>query len=293
MRISLSQVIAILLAVGVFTGLVFMRSKPVIKEKDKESLENSPLTEEAVLVEARNRLDTSQLKYLTELERHRAEAATISLAKEADVLKLMSQAWNGWQNFMVGGIYAEKVAILMDEAQAWAIAGTTYGIGFRRSKDAKHKTFSAEKAIASFQKAQELAPDEEEHWINEAVMYIDLSQVDRSIMPMTGIRKLQNLDTQFPNNVKVNIALARLSFDVSKDYGKAIPRFEKVLAIYDTAAVDSSVLLEVNYSLSKCYAQQSDTSLAMDHLENCLELTRDSAILAAILSEKKNLEVSN
>lgn len=284
MRISVGQIIALVSVVVIFWGLSRLRSKPFIPEK-----ENTELQGEAILVEARSTLqDTAKTRYLIELERRRAEAATRSIAEEAQVLQLLSQTWNEWQNFVVGGIYAEEVARLLEDAQAWAIAGTTYGIGFRRAKDEKLKIFSAKKAIDAFKQAQNFAPKDVDHRINEAIMYIDRAQVDRSVMPMTGIRKLQALDTLFQNNVKVNLALARLSYEISRDYQKAIPRFRKVLSIADTAVVDTSILLEVNYALSDCYRTQKDTNLAIQFLDNCLSLVneKDTSIANALKQER-------
>ncbi len=89
---------------------------------------------------------------------------------------------------------------------------------------------------------------------------------------MTGAMKMLDLDKQFPNNVKINLHLGRLSLNRTGDIQKAIPRFERIVQIADTAQVDQGVLLEAHYSLVECFQKQNQRDQVLYHYDRCLEL---------------------
>lgn len=251
------------------------------------------LTEEIVLADARNTLDSSQTAWLTYLDQEKAQAATIE--DEAEVLKLISRTWYENGNYLASGYYAKKVAELLQTGEAWSIAGTTYAAAFKTGKENDIKKLAAQKAIEAIGKAKALQPDSLQHRINEGLMYLEWSTVDATVMPMKGVRLLQQLDQEFPNNVRVNMTLGRLSATRSGDLAKAKPRFENVLEIAKTKPVAEELLLEAHYFLIDCYKQEENSEKVLYHYNKMIELSAEQPAVQEQMKRAKQqyLELSN
>jgi len=293
MRFSYSQIIVLCSALIIFLLILSLgRTKPHNKKGGEGTTETTdtlpPLNDEAMLAGAYQMLDSTQLSYLTKLEQEKAKAT--KLEEEILALKLISRTWNEFGNYAAGGYYAEKVAELAPTGDAWGIAGTTFGIAFNREqKDVQFKKYVGHKAVTCFQKAAQLEPDTVAHRINEAIMYVDLSIVDASVMPMTGALKLLELDKDFPNNVNVNLQLGRLSLNMSGDIQKAIPRFERIIAIADSAEVDSGTLVEAHFSLTECYKKLNQKEKVLYHFDQAIALSKEKPSIAVKLQEAKEI----
>jgi len=268
-------------------GLLFLgRTKPTIKKGEEVGSESKiVLTIDAVLTEARTKLDSAQIAWLTDLDQRKAQA--VSLEDEARILKLISRTWNEYEYFLAGGYYAVQVAKLEDDASAWAVAGTTFGIAYNKEQDNAKKKLAAQEAIKAFQQAVKLEPDTVRHWINEAVMFIDLSTVDASTMPMKGVLKLRDLDQKFPNNIAVNMTLGRLSATRTKDLAKAKPRFEKVISIAQSKSVEAKILMEAHYFLIECYQTEKAHEKVIKHYDACITLSDEGSVIRQKLEDAK------
>lgn len=278
---------AALLLLGLMYGMG--RTKP--NHKQGETTEDIPkVTDEGILAEARAKLDSTQRQWLATLEQQRSQAAATDIAQEAEVLKLMSRTWNEWGNFGVGAFYAEQVAQLVPGGEAWAIAGTTYGIAFNRTEDMAARQWAARKAIHAFQEAAKLQPDTLRHQINEAIIWLDLSMVDATVLPMQGVNQLKALDEKYPNNVQINMTLGRLSLMRSGDVEKALPRFLKVLEISQTQPIETELLVEVHYSLADCYQKSGQRDKMLYHFDQCIALSPTEEIRQQFISLKKEAE---
>ncbi|MGH1338092.1 MAG: tetratricopeptide repeat protein [Aureispira sp.] len=243
------------------------------------------LTEEIVLADARNTLDSSQTAWLTYLDQEKAQAATIE--EEAEVLKLISRTWYENGNYLASGYYAKKVAELLQTGDAWSIAGTTYAAAFKTGKENDIKKLAAKKAIEAISNAKAMQPDSLQHRINEGLMYLELSSVDATVMPMKGVRLLQQLDRDFPDNVRVNMTLGRLSATRTKDLAKAKPRFEKVLEIATTRPVSEEILLEAHYFLIDCYKQEENSEKVLYHYSMMIEGSEGQPAVRAQMKRAK------
>lgn len=268
-------------------SLLFLgRTKPSTKKGEEVGSESKiVLTIDAVLTEARTKLDSAQIAWLTDLDQRKAQA--ISLEDEARILKLISRTWNEYEHFLAGGYYAVQVAKLDDKAGAWAVAGTTFGIAYNKEQDNAKKKLAAQEAIKAFQQAVRLEPDTVRHWINEAVMFIDLSTVDASTMPMKGVLKLRDLDQKFPNNIAVNMTLGRLSATRTKDMAKAKPRFEKVISIAQSQSVEAKILMEAHYFLIECYQTEKAHEKVIEHYNACITLSDEGSVIRQKLEDAK------
>lgn len=261
------------------------------QKKGAEEAKEEQVTEEVLLSEARNALDSSQIAWLAELDKQKAQAT--NLEEEGQVLKLLSKTWNEWGNFAAGAVYASEVAKLVPSAESWSIAGTTYGIAFQRSEDVVLKQFAARKAIHAFEQAAAIDPDSIQHQINEALMHVELSSIDATVMPMAGIQKLLSLDKKYPDNVTVSMVLGRLSLMRSGDIEKAIKRFEKVTTIATTEK-DQENLLEANFLLVECYTQLKNTEKVLYHYDQCIALTKsDKPMQDDLIKAKTEFEKNN
>lgn len=249
------------------------------------------LTEEIVLAEARNLLDSAQTVWLADLDKEKAQATTTT--KEAEVLKLISRTWFEYGNYIVSGYYARKVAELLDSGEAWGIAGTTYGMGFKSSSKNDEKILAARQAISALEKAQVLQPDTLQHALNVGLIYLELSAVDATVMPMKGVRMLQDLDKQYPDNVMVNMTLARLSATRSGDLAKAKPRLEKVLAIAEKKPVSDEILLEVSYFLIDCYKAEKNKEKVLFHYDNTIRLSASKPSMQEQMVRAKQNYINN
>lgn len=246
----------------------------------------SVLTEEIVLAEARAELDSSQTAFLTALDQEKAQADNI--AQEAEVLKLISRTWYEYGNYLISGYYAKKVAELLQTGEAWSIAGTTYGAAFSRAQKNDQKKLAAQQSIEALAQASSLEPDSIQHRLNEGLMYIELSTVDASVMPMKGVGMLQALAQEHPDDVRILMTLGRLSANRSGDLAKAKPRFERVLEIAQEEPVERGIQLEAHFFLADVYKQEENTEKVLYHYGKMIELTEDQpAVQGQIVRAKE------
>ncbi|MCP4443666.1 MAG: hypothetical protein GY810_32580 [Aureispira sp.] len=268
----------------------FGRTVPLEKKGEEEATEQQ-MTEEVLLSEARNSLDSAKIAWLSELDKQKSQATT--LEEEGQVLKLISKTWNEWGNFAAGAVYAAEVAKLLPSAESWSITGTTYGIAFQRNEDVVLKKFVARKAIHAFEQAASMEPDTLQHHINEALMHVELSSIDATVGPMIGIQKLLSLDKKFPDNITISMVLGRLSLMRSGDVKKAIKRFEKVITIAD-AQQNREDLLEAHFLLVECYKQLNNSEKVLYHYNQCIVLTEsDKPMQDDLINAKNEFEQKN
>lgn len=69
--------------------------------------------------------------------------------------------------------------------------------------------------------------------------------------------------------------------------GKAVPRFQNIIQIADTAEVDQGVLLEAHYSLVECFKKLENKEKVLYHFDKCITLAEDRPELAAELKRSK------
>jgi len=110
---------------------------------------------------------------------------------------------------------------------------------------------------------------------------------------MKGVRMLQDLDKQYPDNVMVNMTLARLSATRSGDLAKAKPRLEKVLAIAKKKTVSGEVLLEVSYFLIDCYKAENNKEKVLFHYDNTIRLSASKPSMQEQMVRAKQNYINN
>lgn len=146
-------------------------------------------------------------------------------SKDPSVLKQISAAWHNAKHDEIAAWYAEKVADVEKTEDAWSIAGANYYLAIAQNTDKPLRDFCTQKAVNAFQNAVSLNPKKVEHKVNLALCYTENPPQDN---PMKGILLLRELDKENPDNVIVNVQLARLAIKTGQ-FDKAISRLEKVL----------------------------------------------------------------
>ncbi|MDZ4847465.1 MAG: tetratricopeptide repeat protein [Chitinophagales bacterium] len=119
-------------------------------------------------------------------------------------------------------------------------------------------------AIACYEKALELNPDNEDAKISLAVAYLE-GQSE----PMKGVMLLREITDKDPDNITANLILGKYGI-VSGQFDKAVQRFEKVLAV-DSLNADAYLYL------SQAYESLGEKEKAIEMLVKCRSLVRDPA----------------
>lgn len=297
LKLTNSQLTAILGALTLIVALLFLGNTTPNKKKGQEvTAEEAPdmiLSEEILLAEARNTLDSAQITWLADLDKEKAQAEDI--LQEAEVLKLISRTWYEYKNYLLSAYYAKKAAELLQTAEAWAIAGTTYDIAYRQSNKNTEKKLAVKEAIAALQEAKRMEPDTLQHAINEALMFVELSTVDASVMPMKGIMMLRDLDNKYENNVTINMTLGRMSATRTKDMAKAKPRFEKVILIAEKEYVPLHIVAEAYYYLIEYHKSENNKEEAIKLYDKIIELSVDNPTInqSFVTGKQQYLNPSN
>lgn len=193
---------------------------------DQERVENAVQTDiRALLTKATAGLTKDQQHLLGSLQQmlNAAEADSLKIP----ILEELSGKWYGFGRQDIAGHYAEEIAKITNKAEAWSIAGTTYAIGGQQLKDEKQRNYATEHAVAAFENAISVEPDNVSHRVNLAVCYVDNPPEDN---PMKGIQMLLSLDKQHPEAVGVQNTLARFAIKTGQ-FDKAVLRLEKVLSL--------------------------------------------------------------
>jgi thioredoxin-like negative regulator of GroEL len=141
-------------------------------------------------------------------------------------LKLLSSTWHDAGNDEIAAHYAESVADTEKTDAAWSVAGGNFYLAAQKNnaEPELHK-YCLQHAADAFQNAASIKPDKWEYRLNMALCYTENPPQDN---PMKGILLLRDLDKEHPENVSININLARLAIKTGQ-FDKAVARLEKIL----------------------------------------------------------------
>ena len=265
--------IAMLLLVGLYLGV---RKKP-LSHKDIEIArmqEAGKASINDIINHAKSALNETERNAVASLESELNIAGNDTT--RLDVFKQLSSTWYQKQQFAASGFYAEEVAQLENTDSSWSISGVNYALCFTNTDKQNNErvyNFCYEKALTAFENAASIAPENIVHKENLAYCYTqneDFQQV------MQGVKIYLGILEQDSTNVKVLLALGKMSVDRSGDFGKALPRLEKAVQL----APES---FEVNFYLGQTYIGLNRSSEARPYLQRALALTTNAEV-------KKNIE---
>lgn len=224
-----SQIAALVSAIALFLAMYFGCET---KSKDQQSLEKTRVftaqstDAEALIRQAQDRLSAESRNAIGAIE-HELELAQNDSITYTDGLIRLAGAWFNAGEPAISGHYAELVAKRLQTEDAWSKAGTTYAICLQRSEEEKVRSFCTQQAVAAFESAISINPDNLAHRVNLAVVYAENPPKEEV---MRGITMLLELNRQHPENVSVLNNLGRLAIKTGQ-FDKAVQRLERVLEL--------------------------------------------------------------
>lgn len=256
---SKNHFIAIFVSIIIFLGLWlgFDRVPSTQKDIEKSRSLNIEITgEDNILKNAMKQLSADNRAIIEALQQDLEKAATDSTKVEP--YKALASAWYQFQSSAASAIYADKVATILNNVEAWSIAGTTYTLCLQNEKDENLRSFCSKRALAAFEKSLSIDPSNIETRINQALVYVEYPLKDE---PMKGILMLRDLNGKYPDNVAVLNQLARLALQTNQTV-KAIERLEKAISIEPEN--NQTICL-----LAAAYDQAGDTDKASLYNSKC------------------------
>ncbi len=218
----------VLLAVGalLFLGLYYgfdtqpAKHKSIEKQRQLAAVSTDATS---LLIDARAKLGAEDQATVQLLESKVSSAESDSV--KIDLFKTLSGLWYNLDQPAISGHYAEEVAKLEKNEEAWSIAGTTYSICVEREKEEKIKAFCTQQAIQSLENAASLNPTNLQHKVNLALIYVENPPADN---PMKGVLMLTELNEKFPQNPLILTQLGRLAIKTGQ-FEKAVERLQQAL----------------------------------------------------------------
>ena len=204
----------------IFFGLDRKPKTQALVEKSRAA--KSEVTDPAILIaEAKETLKDEQVSYLHVLES--------DLRSNNDdprpYLEKLAAKWFELDFPSISGYFAEEIAKIDNTEDAWSIAGTTFTMALKGEKSKKVRAYCSQHALSAFEKTISLSPDNVNHRINQALVYIDEPAKDN---PMKGIQMLLSLKDKYPENASVLIQLGRLAISTGQ-FDRAIERLKTAL----------------------------------------------------------------
>lgn len=258
-----AQWIVIVLALTLFVVMYFgCDTKPDKHETiEKQRLENVESTSiSTLLMDAKKDITSADMPALMSLEMQLDEAKEDTAKVEA--LKSLSSMWYKLEHPAIAGHYAEEIALLQNNEEAWSIAGTTYSICMQRQATEKVRAFCTDHAVTALENAASLNPENLQHQVNLALVYAENPPPTN---PMKGVLMLVNLNKQFPENVSVLNQLGRLAIKTGQ-LDKAVERLSKAVEVEPNNPM-------ANCLLGKAFEGKGDQTQAATYLAKCEKLT--------------------
>ncbi len=213
-------------------------------------------TREVLEMYAKKELASADLLILENLNKDLERNADLN--KKAEIARKLSAQWYDLGHPAVAGAYAEMVAEWFPSAEAWSIAGTTFGQAIPEKENEKVRAFAASHAITAFENAVSLAPDD---WSNKLNLALVLTEVPPQDNPMKGVKMLLELNSTYPENARILFHLGRLAIQTGQ-FEKAVERLEKSLNIDDAQP-------QIYCLLERAYRETSKSELAKLASEKC------------------------
>jgi len=260
---SKTQWIVIIAAVALFVTMYFgCETKPgthkIIEKQRALAAVSTDIN--TLLMEAKSNLPPEEGTAVLALEAqlHEAENDSVRVATFKD----LSSMWYQVGKPAIAGYYAEQVANIEGNEDAWSIAGTTFSICVQRETEEKVKSYCTDHAIAALENASSLNPENVQHHLNLAIVY---AENPPSGNPMKGILMLIDLVKKNPDNVPVLNQLGRLAIKTGQ-FDKAIERLSHAVSVEPENPT-------ANCLLGQAYESSGNLEKASEYTAKCKSLT--------------------
>ena len=225
---STYQKLAIVGALALLAILLFgfsTKPKKLIQEEKVRAL-NSTSTDISIIKKEVLATITGDQRASIQIIEAQIEGEEDSTQK-VEYLKELSGTWFRYGEYAMAGSAAEKVAAIVQSAEAWAIAGTTYAKGINQQDVLKKSAYCKEKAVESLENAISIDPDNIDYQLNRGILFANYPD---SSNPMKGIQILLKLNKNHPENVPVMNNLAKFALQTNQ-LDKAQERLRKAAEI--------------------------------------------------------------
>jgi len=238
-----------------YFGLDRKPKKQALIEKSRAA--NAEVTDPSILIsEAKDLLKDEQSAYIQVLE----SDLRSSQDEPIPIMEKLAAKWYELKFPAISGYYAEEIAKINNTEEAWSIAGTTFTMALKSEKSEKVRAYCSQHALSAFEKTISLSPNDVNHRINQALVYIE-DPVEEN--PMKGIQMLLGLKDKYPENASVLTQLGRLAIK-TRQYDRAIERLSKALEIDE----DND---KANCLLAQAYEAIGDIANAKLFNNKCLQ----------------------
>jgi tetratricopeptide (TPR) repeat protein len=231
--------VALVLAVGALTVLIFMRGRQNAATVTKESNDlqsnvekpNRRNTETGTSSAAASRFDfenyrQQQVENLSDSSRNTYRQLPDN-ERGSDTMSAhrFVEFWQRVSNPLMAGHHQQRLARQAGMGSSWTRAGQFFQEAQKKTKDSLAKAFAVSKALKAFQKALDKNPDNLDAKAGLALTYIEGKQ-----QVMKGVGLLKEVVKVNPRHKKALFYLGMLSIR-SGQYKKARERFQKLVEI--------------------------------------------------------------
>ncbi len=237
--------------------LMAMRTKPqdlLVREKSR-SLNLQSTDVNILKQEAASSLSDNNKTRIQLLEAQLEEASD---EERIEVYKDLSSVWYDAGEVGIAGHYAEQVALGLQDASSWGIAGTTYALCVKRSEKDKEQSLCLSKALEALENAISLDPNDLSYQTNRAVILAEHPPAEN---PMQGVKLLLELNKNFPENVSVINNIAKFAIQTNQ-LEKAEQRLLGALEIEPNNKM-------TNCLLAQLYGAKGDNAKASVYQAQC------------------------
>ena len=252
MSMNKNQIGSIVFFFGLFALLYFGCDTKNKNQRDLEKSRSNNLelvNVERLIAESRKKLTVNGQTELAALE-------DSLLANEIEESKLnyyksLASLWYSERFPLISGYYAEKVAKIENNEQAWSITGTTFALAAKFLEDEQEKKYAIQKSRTALESAISMNTENIDNQINLALSFVD-NPIEEN--PMKGILMLVDLNKKNPDSVPVLYQLGRLALGTNQ-LDKAVERLSRVVELDPENKNAHCLLYEV-------YSQKGETEKA-------------------------------
>ncbi len=222
------QTIIVAISCLLFAGLYFGGdTKPETQDivEKTRALKATSTSIESILPAAKSSLPVDTSAIVSGIEKDLRASQNDSTKVES--LKKLAGIWYDAKRADISGYYAQEVANILNTEDSWAITGTTYMIGARKTEEMKIKEFCFDNAKIAFENAISINPENYSHKVNLALCAIENTSEGN---PMKGILMLRDYNKEAPENVLVLTTLARLAIQTNQ-FDKAVERLNTAIRV--------------------------------------------------------------
>lgn len=215
-----------------------------------------------------------QKKNLTASELEKTESWVAQLKEPASRVNLsiydsLAKVWDDKKMFSLSANYFEQKAGKDNTEKSYLNAAYRYFDAYKNSPDSLIKQAMVDKAIKNYSKVIELNGENLDAKTDLGILY-----AEATAEPMKGIMLLREVITKNPEHENAQLNLGFLSVK-SKQYDKALERFDKVLQINPKKA-------DVYIYKAQTYLQMNDKQKAIESFEKYMKESTDKQMIGEV-----------